>query len=79
MSLPRKTLENGTLHMTVMITKVGEDPWSGKGITLKETAITKYALPQEEEKNLLEQTNQVRQDGRQVVPRGIETFGHVKV
>lgn len=58
-SLPKKTMENGTLHMTVMVTKVGESPWSGKGMSLKETSVTKYAPPREEEINLLRMTNEV--------------------
>lgn len=61
MSLPKKTMENGTLHMTVMVTKVGESPWSGKGMSLKETSVTKYAPPREEEINLLRMTNEVGQ------------------
>ncbi|XP_071815788.1 lipid scramblase CLPTM1L-like [Apostichopus japonicus] len=67
-SLPKKTMENGTLHMTVMVTKVGESPWSGKGMSLKETSVTKYAPPREEEINLLRMTNETKSKRNESTP-----------
>lgn len=56
-SLPKKTMKNGTLHLTVIVSGEHDNLWSSKRTNLGETSLTKYTQPKEEEVLLLSQKN----------------------